>query len=315
MACDADTHYMCNAMVYLGKNSVQVPRGMTQGEVFTGALVEPFYRGGRTVTTDNFFTTVPLALSLAAEGMHLCGTIRPKPYIPKELYERRLKIKDSVAVFNYEHSITLQCQQVNPTKKVMILSTAHHNPSVIEKSKTELQMFYNATKGGVDTFDQLCSLTNCIRKTRRWPMCLFFGMVNIAMVNAHILFSLRFPEKRGSRKAFLKTAALELCTPLIHRRFQSESILPRNLRSVMKNTLQLGNITPPALHAVGHTKLDKRRRCRACPSSQDRKTNTACNRCNVPVCIAHQSVVCPACLGEYIIYNHAFIVLFLSLHK
>ena len=181
----------------------------------------------------------------------------------------------------------------------MILSTSHHNPSVIEKSKTELQMFYNATKGGVDTFDQLCSLTNCIRKTRRWPLCLFFGMLNIAMVNAHILFSMRFPGVKGSRRDFLKTAALELCTPLIHHRLLSEKNLNRGLRVVMRSTLQLGNITPPALHQVGHKKLDKRRRCRTCPSTQDKKTNTACSRCNLAVCLAHQSVVCPACLGEY----------------
>ena len=155
MACDAESHYMCNAMVYLGKGTLEVPRTSTMGEVVVTKLVEPFFVGGRTVTTDNFFTTLPLTLSLASHGMYLCGTIRIKPYIPKELYNRKLQVKESIAVFNHEHNLTLQCQQVSDKKKVLILSSCHHNPSVIEKNKTELQMFYNATKGGVDTFDQL----------------------------------------------------------------------------------------------------------------------------------------------------------------
>ncbi|XP_068250789.1 uncharacterized protein [Palaemon carinicauda] len=189
LACDADTHYMCNAIAYLGKDTVQIPRGSTLGEVFTSDLVAPFQRSGRTVTTDNFFTTLPLALSLLDKDMYLCGTIRQKPYIPKELTEKVLPPKESVAVFNYEHNLTLQCQQISRTKKVMLLSSLHHDPSEVEKRKTDIQMFYNATKGGVDTFDQMCSTSSCIRKSRRWPMTLFYGILNIIMVNSYILYT------------------------------------------------------------------------------------------------------------------------------
>ncbi|XP_068229444.1 piggyBac transposable element-derived protein 4-like [Palaemon carinicauda] len=141
LACDADSLYMCNGLAYLGKDTVKIPRGATLGEVFTSDLVAPFQRSGRTVTTDNFFTTLPLALSLADKDMHLCGTIRQKPYIPKELLEKVLSPKDSVAVFNYEHNLTLQCQQISRTKKVMLLNSLHHDPSEIEKRKTDIQMF------------------------------------------------------------------------------------------------------------------------------------------------------------------------------
>ncbi|XP_064100832.1 uncharacterized protein LOC135211454 [Macrobrachium nipponense] len=158
---------MGNAIAYLGKDTLRVPRGQTLGEDFTAELVQPFRRRGRTVTTDNFFTTLPLALSLADDGMYLCGTIRQKPYIPKELSESAFPVKDSVAVFNYEHNLTLQCQQVSVTKKVMLLNSLHHDPSEIERRKTIIQMFYNVAKGGVDTFDQMCSTSNCAHKTRR----------------------------------------------------------------------------------------------------------------------------------------------------
>lgn len=42
-----------------------------------------------------------------------------------------------------------------------------------EDRKPEFITFYNGTKGGVDTVDQLCSNYNCAIITRRWPMVVF----------------------------------------------------------------------------------------------------------------------------------------------
>ena len=67
---------MCNGKNYLGKNTVQLPRVMMQGEVFNGDIVEPFIEVVSMVTNGNFFTMMPIALSLAAEWMHLCGPFR-----------------------------------------------------------------------------------------------------------------------------------------------------------------------------------------------------------------------------------------------
>jgi len=49
-------------------------------------------------------------------------------------------------------------------------------------------MYYNQTKGGVDTFDQICSLKSCSRMTKRWHLTIFYGMLNAAGVNALILY-------------------------------------------------------------------------------------------------------------------------------
>ncbi|XP_068211224.1 piggyBac transposable element-derived protein 4-like [Palaemon carinicauda] len=215
LTCDVDTHYMCNAIPYLGKDTVEVPRGLTLGEVFTMNPVAPFHRRGRTVTTDNFFTSIPLALALEREGVYLCGTLRQKPYVPKQISEKVLPIKDSVAVFNYEHNLTLQCQQVNRTKKVMLLNSLHHNPSEVEKRKTDIQMFYNLTKRAVDIFDQMWATSNCIRKTRRWPLCLFYGILNIVMVNSYILYTSMPFSKSMPRRTFLKDIVFDLCAPQV----------------------------------------------------------------------------------------------------
>ncbi len=58
--------------------------------------------------------------------------------------------------------------------------------------KTEIITFYNNTKSGIDTFDQFCGLYSVSRKTNRWPMHIFFGMLDHAEVNAMILYFLNF---------------------------------------------------------------------------------------------------------------------------
>jgi len=38
----------------------------------------------------------------------------------------------------------------------------------------------------VDTLDQMCAGTACSRKTRCWPLCVMFGMLNAACINSYI---------------------------------------------------------------------------------------------------------------------------------
>ncbi|XP_066967136.1 piggyBac transposable element-derived protein 4-like [Macrobrachium rosenbergii] len=217
MACDADKHYMINAIPYMGKGSIELPKGMTLGEMFTMALVEPCNRRGRTVTTDSWFTSLPLAQSVKEVGMDLVGTIRQKPYIPQCVTNKNLEVGCSVAAFSYAHNVTLQCQRVNATKRVLLLSTFHHRSSVIENYKSDIQMFYNTTKGGTDCVDQLCSISSCAKKTRRWPLAFFFGMLNMAMVNSYILYIDNKSLPKKSRRQFYKELMGGLCYELVNR--------------------------------------------------------------------------------------------------
>lgn len=65
----------------------------------------------------------------------------------------------------------------------------HPDGSVNANSqKPEMILSYNATKGSVDTFDQMCQNMNCGRKTARWPLCFFYNMLNIASINSYIVY-------------------------------------------------------------------------------------------------------------------------------
>jgi len=62
-------------------------------------------------------------------------------------------------------------------KSVVLLSSMHHDKTVSNKEhrKPEIILFYNSTKGGVDTIDQMVRYYSCRIKTRRWPLAFFMN--------------------------------------------------------------------------------------------------------------------------------------------
>lgn len=63
LASDVDSKYVINAFPYLGKDENR------PSEYVVLKLIEPFTGCGRTVTTDNFFTSESLAIQLLAKKL------------------------------------------------------------------------------------------------------------------------------------------------------------------------------------------------------------------------------------------------------
>ena len=104
-----------------------------------------------------------------------------------------------------------------------IISTIHHKLTVVEKTKTQAHMFYNAGKGGTDAFDQRCAVTSCRRKTRRWSMSVFYQTVNIAMNNSWILYrESDFPRERAyeQKAEYLHEIAYRMARPFAVEKYQ-----------------------------------------------------------------------------------------------
>jgi len=54
--------------------------------------------------------------------------------------------------------------------------------------KPEIIMHYNATKSEVNILDKLVSEYTCTRSTRHWPLKLFLNLIDVAWVNAFVLW-------------------------------------------------------------------------------------------------------------------------------
>jgi hypothetical protein len=57
-----------------------------------------------------------------------------------------------------------------------------------EHQKPEIIMDYNSTKGGVDNLDKLVTGCSYKRRTLRWPLVIFFNILNISPYNAFVIW-------------------------------------------------------------------------------------------------------------------------------
>ncbi|CAK1603173.1 unnamed protein product, partial [Parnassius mnemosyne] len=192
--CDSGTRYMLDCMPYLGKGTYT--SGLSLGEYFVKELYTRSIHGTNgNITMDNWFTSVPFAKQLLRQPYKLTivGTLQTnKREIPDELKNHRTSNgtrRVNTSMFVYDGPITLLSYKPKPSKMVYMLSSCDEEASVNpETKKPRLIEFYNKTKGGVDTFDQMCSIMSCSRKTNCLPICVFNGMMNIACINSYIIY-------------------------------------------------------------------------------------------------------------------------------
>nr|CAI5855241.1 unnamed protein product [Callosobruchus analis] len=120
--------------------------------------------------------------------------------------------------------------------------------------------FYNMTKVGVDLVDQLCQKNNVQRSTRRWPMVLFYNLLNIAAINSFCIYKYHRQAlgHDSARAEFLENLSWELIKPQIQRRADIES-LPRELRRRAKLLLDIPEETTEKADKTG-----SRGRCYQC---------------------------------------------------
>ena len=74
---------------------------------------------------------------------------------------------------------------------ITLLSTIHLDKGAKSpgpEKKTEVITYYNATKGGVDTINQMVRRFTIKKKTRRWPMVIIYNMLDISALNAFIVW-------------------------------------------------------------------------------------------------------------------------------
>jgi hypothetical protein len=78
--------------------------------------------------------------------------------------------------------------------------------------KPEIIMDYNNTKGGVeDTVDTICATYTVSRITKRWPCVIFYSLMNIAGINAQVLYAFSKPNDASNRRRiFLKNLSMSL---------------------------------------------------------------------------------------------------------
>ena len=83
---------------------------------------------------------------------------------------------------------------------------------------------------------QMCARYTVQPETRRWTMAVFYGMINIAAVNALVIYAHNMrkdqPEKKIKREDFLLIIARDLVTPFVTQRYKLSS-LTRSIKTTI----------------------------------------------------------------------------------
>lgn len=283
-----------NGIPYLGKTGH--PKNESSGEFFFKKVTEPIHGTHRSITCDNWFTTIPLIENMLNEpyNMTITGTIRKnKPDIPNEM---KIASKEAPSTkFCHHEYITLASYTPKKHKIVLVVSTKITNTNIGEDGKPEVILHYNQTKGGTDVFDKLCHAYTTARATKRWPMRFFFGMLDQSSVNARILYTCKHVshsnEKLSATKA-LKQLVFHLVEPFLREKLQNPT-LRTDIRKGIEMILGI-RIPQPG---DSRTVMEKRTRCGLCDYKVDRKTKMLCQSCQRPMCDEHRAYVCNDCVG------------------
>jgi len=275
---DSENYYVKNFDIYLGKID---KREVNQSQRVVLLLTECLGQGYN-ITMDNFFTSFSLANSLLNRNITLLGTLRHnKKGIPPELLNSRGKELFS-SEFRFSENFTLVSYVTKKKKTVLVLSSGHQNKNISNeknKFKPELILEYNETKHGVDSLDKMTKKYSCKRASRRWTMSLFYGLIDICLLNAYVLF-----KEVNSSDIPRRTLYLEVARSLIE-----------SGQEAMKVFNNQSQVKP------------RGRRCSSCLDKRPAKRTATeyCSMCSKPVCSDHflKKITCNQCSNIQILYD------------
>lgn len=149
--------------------------------------------------------------------------------------------------------------------------------------------------------DHLACIYSCKRKINRWPMILFFYMLDTAAIASFVIWMCNNPDWNMSSKAirrrqFIVNLGESLVEPLIRRRLENATLLRRPIMDAIQllelDTGETGSERPAKVKRT-------QGRCHLCPRECDRKTRKFCDKCSKPACPAHSinssTVLCDKC--------------------
>ena len=86
--------------------------------------------------------------------------------------------------------LIVHCSYVpKKNRAVVLILTAHYTNAVEGAHKKPMAiMDYNKNKAGMETMDQILGTYTCKRGTKRWPLTMFYNIVDVATLASFIAY-------------------------------------------------------------------------------------------------------------------------------
>ena len=226
------TGYTVDFDLYIGKATQSSGKRLSYNVVMK--LLEPYRFQGYEVYFDNFYTSPALLDDLVKYEILATGTLNvTRKEVPSEVAAMKHYLdkqpRGSGYYFREKNSNITFCVW-HATKTVTLASTAypaHSNNTVVRRVKDPVTQAsvttnvpcpvmlekYNQFMGGVDKSDQLISYHKISRKTVKYWKTTFYHLIDVVIVNAHILYSwcqLQISEKPVTENQFRDALVLKI---------------------------------------------------------------------------------------------------------
>lgn len=292
--CDSRTFYVHSFEIYCGTQKIGPFSLSNKSTDIVKRLVAPIIHTHRNVTTYNYYTSYELATYLLENGLTCIDTLKKnKQEIPPEFLVTTSRALES-SLFGFQDDFSLVSYIPKKNKCVILLSTMHEDEEIVQETgKPSIIIDYNKTKGGVDTVDQKCSLYSTSRKTRRWPMALFFRFLDMAGINAYVIFVANMYSKseivKFRRTDFLEKLGFGLLESHLKERAQLNN-LPKEVSFLKKYAVS------EELPSFIDTQ-QKEEPCVGCGKHKNNTTTVRCVLCSNFICRNHsiKKITCTSC--------------------
>ena len=190
------------------------------------------------------------------------------------------------------NKITLVSYIPKRRRNVILLSSSHGRGTidpVCPKNKPIMIADYNQGKGGVDQMDENVTEFSTVRKTSRWPLLVFFNMIDVACNNCFL--HLKRDGYPHNKKKFLDNLSKMLVSNYAIKRFKNN---PKFSKSIRHAGEIMGFVSQQYEAQQTVQQRQKLGRCTSC----SKVCRSFCNVCNQPICPAHRETV-----KHFICYN------------
>ena len=303
--CDSDTGYCVAFNVYIGSNRDNQQANLDLGYRVVMGLMPNYLNKHHHVFADNFFTSVHLAEALLQAGTYLCGTTRgTRRDFPNTLANAKLRAGESVKWTNESDVMIVKWHD---KRDICLLATNDAGGDHVVQVRRKRQLVdlsiptcvrsYNMLMGGVDRMDQLRAYYGVGRAGRRWWKYLFWGLINVGLVNAHVLWKRCHQPLPANKRVFsLKAFKLALINDLT-RGYVSDRVV--RLPPAVEVPAAVQMISEDTVDGHPLVQFDGRKRaCKYCAKQRTRtaagryvETRFGCLTCHVYLCRMGQCFV------------------------
>ena len=281
-----------------------------------------YVRNNFILTTDNWYTSVHEAIYLAHNGIHCCGTLRANRVTSAEPPPAAVIKKTGAPPRGTMRCHELSSRLLPPNWKLFVTAWVDNKPvhvlhtwptfqDVCERNMKQqagqayhkkqiprptVCRVYNKSMGGTDLADLFLSAYATSHRAKRWQPRILFHCIQMAVVNAHILYCDRKGVSRSScRLLDFITLLFQEIAPKPAPMSQSSHYVPsvvlsKRNRKWWSDHVQLrtqGQHFPdkferPRKQSADQTRANPQRKCIYCC---DKQVLTFCKQCGVFLCL------------------------------